>query len=75
MRQLLLYVVVIVLLSASVQSMLIDKRKAQVKVACDQALPRRGTPSAARDPGDGPSQLLIQVNEEQQTCHFRPPEE
>lgn len=76
MKRLLLYVVVIVLLvGASVKSILVDKRNTEVKQACEQVMPRRGEPSTSR-PAPAPSALsLVQVNEEQQTCHLRKQDE
>lgn len=69
-----MYTVLIVLFGASWRSILIDKRQAEVKLACEQVMPARDR-RAASVVLNAEMSKLIQVNEEQRTCLPREHEE
>lgn len=78
MKQLLLYAVIAVAVAASWLSMASDKREAEVKIACEQALggaAGRSPGAAPATPARGAESSLIQVNEEQRTCRRRTQDE
>jgi hypothetical protein len=67
--------ILIVLIGVSLRSMLIDKRQAEVKLACEHAMVRRAGQTPSETAPEAKTALLIQVNDEQQTCHPRRPDE
>lgn len=78
LKQLFLYAVIAVIVTVSWWTMLKDKRVADVKMACEQALGgpqgsvRRVSPSQTTDTAVS---TLVQVNEERRTCQLRGSEE